>query len=240
MSTAVSTPPTRLQCPICGSERFGDFRNRVNVRCSGCGSFERSRLLWLVLSQLDLESSSHPFFHVAPEIGIAKQLHTRLGERYRAFDFSPDIYAKAGVPVGQLDLCKDLARIESSSIGTFCHVHVLEHVRCNATLVLQQINRALAPGGHHIFGVPFFSHQYREDLSDNLTDENRLELFGHEDHIRSFGDRDFDFMFGSAFDDMEYIPVPKIIDHQTASKYNIPARALLSKNSHSLFIYKKQ
>lgn len=239
MSTAVSTPPTRLQCPICGSERFGDFRSRVNVRCSGCGSFERSRLLWLVLSQLELEATGRPFFHVAPEIGIAKLLHARLGERYRAFDFSPDIYAKAKIPVGRLDLCADLAGMATGSVGGFCHVHVLEHVRCNAALVLQQINRVLAPGGYHVFGVPFFSRQYREDFSDNLTPNDRLAHFGHEDHIRSFGDHDFDLMFGPAFQGMKHIPTSEIVEPQIAARHNIPARALLPKNSHSLFIYKK-
>lgn len=239
MSTAVSTPPTQLQCPICGSERFGDFRSRVNVRCSGCGSFERSRLLWLVLNRLNIEATGLPFFHVAPEIGIAKLLHARLGDRYRAFDFSPDIYAKAKIPVGRLDLCSDLSGMATGSVGGFCHVHVLEHVRCNAALVLQQINRVLAPGGYHVFGVPFWSRQYREDLSSELTDADRLSRFGHEDHVRSFGDQDFAVMFGGAFEGMEMISLTSLIDPETANRSNIPLRALQINNSHSVFIYRK-
>ena len=239
MSTAVSTPPTHLQCPICGSERFGDFRSRVNVRCSGCGSFERSRLLWLVLNRLNIEATGLPFFHVAPEIGIAKLLHARLGDRYRAFDFSPDIYAKAKIPVSRLDLCSDLSGMATGSVGGFCHVHVLEHVRCNAALVLQQINRVLAPGGYHVFGVQFWSRQYREDLSSELTDADRLARFGHEDHVRSFGDQDFAVMFGGAFEKMEVIPLDRLITVQAAAQCNIPPRALTLNNSHSLFVYRK-
>lgn len=228
-----------MQCPICGSSEFGDFRARPNIRCRGCGSFERSRLLWLVLGKLDLDRLEHPFFHLAPEIGIAKLMHQRLGSRYRAFDFAPEIYAKARIPVGRLDLCTDLATMASGSIGALCHVHVLEHVRCNAALVLQQINRVLAPGGYHIFGVPFWSRQYREDLSSELTDADRLERFGHEDHVRSFGDQDFDVMFGGAFAGMEGVPLASLIDAPAAARANIPPRALARNNSHSLYVYRK-
>jgi hypothetical protein len=44
-----------MRCPICKSEKFGDFRGRKNARCQGCGGFERSRLLWLVLEALPIQ-----------------------------------------------------------------------------------------------------------------------------------------------------------------------------------------
>lgn len=234
---AASVPGAR--CPICGDERFGDFRNRVKVRCRGCGSFERSRLLWLALQHLDLEAGSLPFFHLAPEIGIAQRLHRRLGDRYRAFDFAPDVYAKAGIPVGRLDLCQDLASMATGSIGGMCHVHVLEHVRCNAASVLRQINRVIAPGGFHVFGVPFFSRHFREDLSPELTEAERLERFGHEDHVRSFGTEDFQLMFDDAFDGMQAVDLRRAISPEALAAANIPPRALHLNNTHSLFVYRK-
>lgn len=235
----VEEPPTGPQCPICGSRRFGDFRNRVGIRCVGCGSFERSRLLWMVLNQIDLTPGGRPFFHVAPEIGIARQLHERLGTKYRAFDFSPDIYERVGLPVARLDLCQDLYELAHDSIGGMCHVHVLEHVRCDAKEVLRQINRVIAPGGYHVFGIPFWGHRYREDLSPTLTDNERLAHFGHEDHVRAFGARDFMERFGDAFDEMEPIPLPDLVDVATAGLANIPQRALAPLNTHTVFVYRK-
>ena len=62
-----------MQCPICGSAEFCDFRTRRLVRCAGCGSFERSRLLWLILGDLPLADSPLPFMHFAPEIGYRSE-----------------------------------------------------------------------------------------------------------------------------------------------------------------------
>jgi SAM-dependent methyltransferase len=227
------------QCPICGSKEFGDFRNRVKVRCRGCGGFERSRLLWLVLARLDLESRPLPLLHIAPEIGIARGLQARLGDRYRAVDFDPSVYVKASLPVSRLDLCRDLAGMDTSSVAAVCHVHVLEHVRCNAALVLQQINRVIQPGGFHVFGVPFFSARFREDLSEDMSEDERLRLFGHEDHVRSFGHLDFALMFGGSFGGMEAIDLSDLISEQELALANVPPRALRSNNSHTLFVYRK-
>lgn len=235
----VDEPTTGPQCPICGSRRFGDFRNRVGVRCVGCGSFERSRLLWMVLNQIDLTPGNRPFFHVAPEIGIARRLHERLGSSYRAFDFSPEIYERVGLPVARLDLCQDLHELTADSIGGMCHVHVLEHVRCDAKAVLRQINRVIAPGGYHVFGVPFWGHRYREDMSPTLTDADRLSRFGHEDHVRAFGARDFMEHFGDAFEGMEPVPLPGLVDPGTAIHANVPQRALAPLNTHHIFVYRK-
>lgn len=193
----------------------------------------------MVLNQIDLTPGGRPFFHVAPEIGIARQLHERLGASYRAFDFSPEIYERVGLPVARLDLCRDLHDLAAHSIGGMCHVHVLEHVRCDAKEVLRQINRVIAPGGYHVFGIPFWGHRYREDLSPVLTDDDRLARFGHEDHVRAFGARDFMERFGDAFEGMEPIPLSDLVDLATAGLANIPQRALAPLNTHTVFVYRK-
>jgi hypothetical protein len=61
-----------VRCPICKSKEFGDYRGRPKARCSKCGNFERSRLLFIVLNALRLEGQS-PIFHFAPEIGIGSK-----------------------------------------------------------------------------------------------------------------------------------------------------------------------
>lgn len=235
----IEEPTTGPQCPICGSRRFSDFRNRVGIRCVRCRSFERSRLLWLVLNQVTLTPGGRPFFHIAPEIGIARQLQARLGSTYRAFDFSPEIYERAEIPVARLDLCRDLNDLPTESIGGLCHVHVLEHVRCDAKGILRQINRVIVPGGYHIFGIPFWSQYYREDLSPSLTDDERATRFGHEDHVRIFGSLDFMDRFGDAFEGMEPVPLSDLVDLETVNLANIPKWALAPLNTHTIIVYRK-
>lgn len=228
-----------MECPICGSNKFGDFRGRANARCRGCGSFERSRLLWLVIETLKVSEITLPFFHFAPEIGNAQRLAESLGDRYRPFDFDPDIYIKAGINAERFDLCNDTQKVKKGSVGALCHVHVLEHVRCNAAFVLQELNELLAAGGYHIFGVPFFSQQYRENLSEQLSAADRLEQFGHEDHVRSFGTEDFSLMFEPAFKGLERISLRDLIDSSVFQEANIPSRALAKNSSHGIMVWRK-
>lgn len=211
----------------------------MNVRCSGCGSFERSRLLWLVLETLKVSEINLPFFHFAPEIGIAKKLASKLGDRYRPFDFEPDIYKKGGVNAERFDLCTDVQKIRKESVGVLCHVHVLEHVRCNAAFVLLELNELLAPGGYHIFSVPFFSRRYRENLSEKLSAVDRLEKFGHEDHMRSFGTEDFELMFRPAFKGLEQVHLRDLIDSSAFVEANIPPQALAENSSHGIMVWRK-
>jgi len=228
-----------MQCPICGSAEFGDFRTRRLVRCAGCGSFERSRLLWLILGDLPLSKSPLPFMHFAPEIGIARALADRLGNRYKAFDFQPEVYTKAGIDARSFDLCTDTQTLAEGSVGAICHVHVLEHVRCNSAFVLSNLNASLAPGGYHIFGVPFYSRHFRENLSPELTNEDRVNQFGHEDHVRSFGTQDFETMFGGAFEGMQRLDLGVHIDTDALARANVPARAIGSLSAHSILVYQK-
>ena len=227
-----------MRCPICKSKEFGDYRGRPKARCAKCGSFERSRLLFLVLNALRLEGQS-PIFHFAPEIGIARHLRDKFGSRYKPFDFCPEIYAKTDLGVKPFDLCKDLAQVTDNSVAMACHIHVMEHVRCNAATVFKNINRCIAPKGYHVFGIPFAADYFKENLDPRLTEDFRLEEFGHEDHVRSFGSRDFDLMFSDAFEGMRRIPLDRLISKEDVAQFGVPERAFASGNSHSIYIYQK-
>jgi len=228
-----------MQCPICGGEEFGDYRSRKNVRCKSCGSFERSRLLWLTLKAIDLDAIEKSFYHFAPEIGIAQKLSTKLKDKYRPFDFDPEIYAKGGIDVESFDLCTDLNAIESNSVQAVCHVHVLEHVRCNVGKVMEGLNRILAPGGYHILGIPYFSKRYKEDFDPELTEAHRLEHFGQEDHVRSFGTEDFDLMFADSFKGMTELPLKDLVSPDAFAEANVPSRAYRNNSSHAVRVWRK-
>lgn len=118
-------------------------------------------------------------------------------------------------------------------------MHFLEHVRCSAAFVLKELNSVLCTGGYHILGVPFFSKRYRENLSDEISSEDRLLHFGHEDHVRFFGAEDFSLMFGTTFDEMIQIPLRDLIPSQVFEKSNIPSGALQKNSTHEIMVWRK-
>jgi predicted SAM-dependent methyltransferase len=63
--------------------------------------------------------------------------------------------------------------------------HVLEHI-ADETAALTEIRRILAPGGLLILQVPIVGETTFEDPTVT-TDEERLEKFLQEDHVRLYG-----------------------------------------------------
>lgn len=228
-----------LLCPICGSTEFNDFRGRIKVRCAKCGSFERSRYLWSILSKLDLKNTQGRILHIAPEVGIARLLKEQYGDKYQAVDFEPEIYAETDVEVEHIDLCNDLASMKDGSIGAIIHVHVLEHVRCNVTLVFQELNRVIEKGGYHIVGLPFMPGYSKENLDPSLTEDYRMEKFGHEDHMRVFGMEDWDLLYEPVFKDFNKIDASAICDAELLKNIRVPIAALRGKMSHSINVWEK-
>ena len=227
-------------CPICSSTNFNDFRNRKKVRCAGCGSFERSRYLWTILAKLNFDNTKGKILHIAPEVGIAKLLKERYPDRYQAVDFEPEIYAETSIDVEHIDLCNDLVSMKEDSIGAIIHVHVLEHVRCNVTLVFQELNKLIEPSGYHIVGLPFMEGHSKEDLDPSLSEEYRMENYGHEDHMRVFGMEDWDLLYEPAFKQFDKIDAATICDADLLKKIRVPAVALRGKMSHSINVWQKK
>jgi ribosomal protein S27AE len=227
-------------CPVCGSSSLQAFRGRPRARCGKCGAFERSRLLQLVLEGLPLSEVTGELLHLAPEIGVARRLQGLFGDRYRACDLDPTGYRGKGFEVRQLDVCRDLRRMGTGSIGCLVHVHVLEHVRCNVSVVLAHMTRVIRPGGFHVIGLPFSEGYYREDQDPAMSAETRLGLFGHEDHVRLFGTRDFEGMFGPLLKEgFDEIDSRTIVDSGRLQAASIPAAALSGLSGHSIRVFRK-
>ena len=176
-----------LQCPVCSSRSFLAFNGRQNARCEKCRTMERTRLLWMVLERFEIFKMGQRVLHVAPELAFAKRFADLSGDRYHACDIDPDRYKSRFTTVRPLDLCSDLVKLPSRSFDLIIHSHVLEHVACDVEGVLREFERILAPGGHHFFSVPVRGDVTRENLSDDLTPDQRKMLFGQEDHCRLFG-----------------------------------------------------
>lgn len=231
------TIPTK--CPICGGREFSTFNTRQNAICNSCGSFERTRLSWLVFERLDAGKNPLNILHFAPEKCIAYRLALRCGSAYRAFDFYPSGYKLKIVDVQQLNLCNGLRDIALQNVDVILHNHVLEHLPCNYQLVLKRLNNLLKPGGVHIFSVPIVSDYYSEDLDESLSPAVRKTRFGQEDHVRAFGRYDTRKAFADIFNQDVHFSSTVSLNAEEVCRAAVPESVLRDVNSHTVFVYIK-
>ncbi len=236
------TPPALpdLKCPICGSDQFEDFNGRVNARCSSCRAVERNRMMWMLLEKLGGFKEGARVLHLAPEMGLVRRFKELSGDKYHATDFDPERYASKIVTVRKLDLCTDLADIADESYDLILHSHVLEHVPCDVSAVLREMDRILAPGGLHFLSVPFRGTTTAEDLSPDLTEAERKTRFGQEDHMRIFGTESLTEMLRDVWGDHKHlVEMAEIFSRDELRSAVIPTDAWRGISSHSIFHYRK-
>jgi phosphoglycolate phosphatase len=191
---------TGAVCPICGSNAFEEHRNVPNIRCRSCGSHERTRAAKLFLDHYVKLQPGQYVLHLAPEAPLGRHIAALVGDSYEAADILPERYARGlGHPVSKLDLCADARKLPSEYYDLVLHNHVIEHVPCNYTLVLQHLHRAVKPGGVHLFSIPISSGYFAEDLNPSLTKADRTARFTQDDHMRRFGRGDFEATVGAIF-----------------------------------------
>lgn len=226
-------------CPICGNNQFRTANRRANAACAGCGALERTRLLWLVIDRLGIIGPRTKILHLAPEAALAKKLHAIAGRRYKPCDFMPANY-RLPFAVRKFDLCSDVFDLKDESYDVVIHSHVLEHVPCNPAVAFLELNRALRPGGHHVFAVPLYALHHRENLSPDLSSEFRKEHYGQDDHMRVFGTSDFPVLLRSVFRGFQEIKASDLVQPQELSNAAIPQAALDALTAHTVFCFRKQ
>jgi phosphoglycolate phosphatase len=191
-------------CPICGCGSFVDFRGRPAERCRDCGAHTRTRSVWLMLTEVCRIGPGSRVLHFAPEPALAPRLREICGEGYRPHDLNAARY-RFGFEVAPCDLCTDIPRLFApGSFDVVMHNHVLEHLPCNYTVVLQRLHALLRPGGHHVFSFPVGHGHYRSDFSPELSEAERAARFGQKDHVRRFTGHDFDSTIGMVFDELDH------------------------------------
>src|SRR5690606_26115511 len=131
----------RVECPFCGSREFKDFRI-PRIRCKECGSTERMRVTKLLLDNMNLPRFGMRVLHIAPERPLAKYLFDKCGDGYEARDVAPQRYSFDFTVCKPFDLCKDAQHLASGQYDLVIHNHVIEHVRCNYTMVLLHLHRS--------------------------------------------------------------------------------------------------
>ncbi|UXU07195.1 class I SAM-dependent methyltransferase [Agrobacterium tumefaciens] len=226
-----------MQCNICGSGSFIAMNKRPNVRCSGCGSVERTRVIKMMLDQLGLPKPGMRVLHLAPEEGLANYLRGIVGaDNYDARDIDLERYKK--IKVTYFDLVKDVDKLPSKAFDLIIHSHVMEHLPCNVTAVLFHLHRALTDNGAHVCSIPICDGYYEESTFP-LPDAERERRFGQFDHVRRFGTEDLHLTLGMLF------KIPKTYDLTTTfseadlNSANIPATTWRGYSPHSVLALKK-
>jgi SAM-dependent methyltransferase len=161
----------KFVCPLCGySGPFldaGRGKKRRHVCCPKCGSFERHRLLWLVLQKLGKQNdlSEMRTLHFAPERCLRKRL-PRLFRSYETADIS-------GKNVDhQVDMCNP--SFPDASFDLVIASHVLHHV--DEASAFSGLRKVLRVGGLAIIPVPILSDtsvEYREPIYTQLRATGR-------------------------------------------------------------------
>lgn len=231
-----SDRPMTMQCNICGNQEFIDFNGRTAVVCSGCGSTERTRLLWLYLEKLGLNRDSR-ILHIAPEQGIYTKISAIVdAENYETRDIQPETY-KFAKGIQRIDLC-DLESLKSNHYDLILHSHVLEHVTCNVAYTLFHLHRAMKETGDHLFVVPFMPGKYDECFQE-IGAAERVRRFGQDDHVRSFGKEDVANHLGKLVELDLNFDAEADIGAQLLQQYNIPRSAWKGLSPHMPISLKK-
>lgn len=229
-----------LKCPVCGSGEFKVYNDRENALCVKCGALERGRLAWMVLQALDMLRPDVKLLNIAPEPFMLFHGAEAIGQGYMAVDYDPELFAKWRKTIIKLDLCNDLAGMEPGQFDVIMHNHVLEHVGCDVTGVLANLNRLLVPGGVHLFSAPIMpDRSTEEDMDPALTPLERRRRFGQEDHLRIFGDRDFMDILARAMPTEHQVDLVPLIDPARLTQAALPADVLVSLNPHRVFVWRK-
>ncbi|WP_432348470.1 methyltransferase domain-containing protein (plasmid) [Shinella yambaruensis] len=233
----------RPTCNICGSSVFGDTYGekdsaflRQNVRCEGCGSLERHRLIFEVLRLRGLLSGNRRILHLAPEECLATLFRSRFGSRYLGADIDPGQFPFA---VARLDLCRDLPTLAPASFDIVLHNHVLEHVACDYRAVAAGLHRLVKPGGLHIFSIPFLEGGFREAL-DEHTGTERTARFGQADHMRIFSPGDLAATLGSVLPLPADYDATRLVPAERLLAINVPEAAWRGFNNNAVFLIESQ
>ena len=226
-----------VECNICGSTTFVPIKRRGNVRCSRCGSLERTRVMALFIDRFDLVSPTTRILHIAPERGLAKRLVAIAGERCTLADIDPHRYRRIG-RVSRLDLCRDLDAIPARSYDLIIHSHVLEHLPCNHAYVLFHLHRILSDDGRVVCSIPFMGGHFDFATSPKIDPSERRRRFGQDNHVCRYGRDDLDMSLGKLYKLADY-DLTREFDVADLDRYNIPEAARRGFTPHTVLCLRR-
>lgn len=189
-------------CPVCrkSSRMFGSngVPPRPDVKCMYCGAVERHRLTWTFFEEKTnlFDGQDKKMLHIAAEEFFEERLKVLLKGNYLTADLL-DSRAMIKMDITDIDFP------DNSFDVIFCS-HVLEHVS-DDRMAMREFSRVLKPDGWAILLVPITADETFEDPSVTSPEE-RLRLFGQEDHVRRYGPDYLDRLRESGLDVSVFSP----------------------------------
>jgi ubiquinone/menaquinone biosynthesis C-methylase UbiE len=150
--------------------------------------------------------------HIAPERCLSSLFINILGEKY----LSADLYNTSAMI--KMDIC-EIEYPDNHFSSIYCS-HVLEHI-IDDKKAIKELYRVLCNGGWAILNVPIKGELTDED-ENVITKEDRLRIYGHEEHVRSYG-RDYIFRLQNAGFNVEIIKVENIANEEITKKMGLTA-----------------
>lgn len=192
---------SQKKCPICnfsffsflaaGSKGYPLKKYKVdgagyrkNVICPSCGSSDRSRLLYLFLTNLKSTTLDQniKLLHIAPDTEFPSFFKSRKNINYYNGDIDKNLADL------EIDITK--TNFENNFFDVIICNHVLEQIE-NDFIALQEIFRVLKRGGFAILQSPI-SRVLRE------TYENK-SLRTPDDYLREYGQSDMRRIYGQDY-----------------------------------------
>ena len=174
-----------VHCPICGScyDSFLPFGEtpRANALCPQCHSLERHRLLWLFLQKKTniFTDPQVAVLDIAPVPFLSERFQKIPTINYLSIDLrSP--YAMQHMDLTNLSL-------PDNYFDCIICCHVLEHVPDDRKAI-SELYRVMKPGAWGILQVPLKPGLLKTIEDPSISSpQQRLILYGNEDHVRYYG-----------------------------------------------------
>ncbi|MGG3887075.1 glycosyltransferase [Brevibacillus panacihumi] len=180
--------------------------NKETYSCPTCHSIDRERLYkFYIEKETNLTRGKHSILHVAPERNLRTWLSTCSDLHYVCGDLYP-----TDADMERIDIT-NLHYNEESFDAIICS-HVLDHIE-NDGQAMSEIFRVLKTGGWAILQVPICVNLDKtyEDWSVQ-TPEDRLRVFGQDDHVRIYAKDYVNRLQSVGFD---------VVPYNIAEKYGI-------------------
>lgn len=204
---------------VCCKKSFSKFLPKGNIprdqaMCPYCFSLERTRLLYLYLTEeLNIfQQEGTRILHFAPEEAISIHLKKHFGDDYIDADINPAVATYA------MDIT-DIT-LEDNSIDLIICSHVLGHVP-DEVKALSEMKRVLNTGGKIIF-LSLMDLNLLHTLEDStiITPAQRLKAYGEHDLCRLYG-MDFSERMITAGFAVEHIDYRKLRSADERDRYSL-------------------
>lgn len=166
------------QCPIC-EKPFRKFllNQRGEKLCPSCGSMPRDRRLYSEFRKEFSENKEISLLDFSPSRSLYRKLKNSGNIHYFPTDLSTDFIAEYQYDITNIP-------VEDQFFDCIFCYHILEHID-EDSLAMKELLRVLKTGGRIFVQTPFKEGEIYEN-PNVITDAERLQHFGQEDHVRIY------------------------------------------------------